>query len=121
MKIIPYAMLAAAAAINAAGSGLFKYAALVKKGPGSPAFAYWLLLLAAMACYGACFPLYAVGLSRLRLSVAQPIFSAFSFAVTALIAVLLFGERLNLQQILGIAAILGGIVLVAAGKPSPIG
>ena len=109
-------LLIAAATINTGGSVLMKYAAQYKSHAGSKQGVFILLMFLAMGAYGACFPLYAMGLSKLKLSVAQPVFSATGFALTALVAVLVFQEKLVPMQIAGIAVIIAGIVLVALAR-----
>lgn len=109
-------MLVGAASINTAGSALMKYATLYKTHAGSKPGFFILLMFAAMAAYGGCFPLYAAGLGKLKLSVAQPVFSATGFVLTAVIAVLIFQEKLVPLQLAGIAVIVGGIALVAIAR-----
>lgn len=55
---------------------------------------------------------FARGLSRLKLSIAQPIFSATIFLMVTLCSVVLFHEQLSALQLAGMATILGGILLV---------
>ncbi len=68
----------------------------------------------ALLTFGAGFPLYTLGLAKLRLSTAQPVFSASMFISTALIAALLFKESIGIAQLLGIGLILSGILVIAA-------
>jgi multidrug transporter EmrE-like cation transporter len=69
-------------------------------------------MLCAMMLYGGCFPLYAIGLSRSRLSSAQPVFSATSFLSIALIAILFFNESLAPLKLAGLVVIVAGMVMV---------
>ncbi len=66
----------------------------------------------AMLLYGGGFALYALGLSGLNLSIAQPVFSSTMFLGTALISIFFFKDKLSLQQIAGLVVITAGIVTV---------
>jgi hypothetical protein len=59
------------------------------------------------------FPLFAIALSRTRLSVAQPVFSATSYVAVVAISLLLFREPLVFSKLIGICIISIGVVLVA--------
>jgi multidrug transporter EmrE-like cation transporter len=102
-----------AAVINASGSALFKLASQ-SKALAVPR--YWFLFAAAMFCYMGCFPLYAMALSRLKLSLAQPLFSGLSFLTVTAFSLLIFRERIGVAQIIGMSLILLGVVVVAINK-----
>ena len=70
------------------------------------------LLLLGLLCYVGGAASWIVVLSRLPLSFAYPIV-AISYAITPVLAWLLFGESVPATRWLGIAAICAGIVLVS--------
>ncbi len=112
MNITSIALIVGAGVINAAGSSVMKYAMTYRAAPDPSMVRYWLLMLCAMMLYGGCFPLYAIGLSRTRLSTAQPVFSATSYIAIALIAMLFFNEALAPLRVAGLAVIIVGMVMV---------
>jgi multidrug transporter EmrE-like cation transporter len=115
MTPMDFLLLAGAAAINAGASALLKYSSIYRGAAGAkPGLAAALFVLA-MALYGGCFPLYAVALSRTRLSVAQPTFAAVTFVATAALAILVFKEGYTALRIGGLALIVAGIFMVARG------
>jgi Membrane transporters of cations and cationic drugs len=113
MNIAPFAALAGSAIVQASGSAVMKLATAANAGPAPNRGRFLLLAFAAMALFGCGFPLYMVGLSKLKLSVAQPIFSASMFLATTGIALVFFREAMGLRQAIGLALIVGGIALVA--------
>jgi multidrug transporter EmrE-like cation transporter len=78
------------AILNAAGSSILKYSSTYKALPNSRAGAYWLIFFGAMAAFCGSFPFYAYGLSKMKLSVAQPMFSVGSYVAVALVAFFFF-------------------------------
>ncbi len=59
---------------------------------------------------------YARSLARIDLSVAYPVFAAGSILLICLASRYLFGETISVHQAVGMAAIVGGMVLVCWGK-----
>jgi multidrug transporter EmrE-like cation transporter len=114
MNIVNVVLIVSAGIINAAGSSVMKYAMTYRAAPGAAMPVYWLLMAGAMVLYGGCFPLFAIGLSRSRLSVAQPVFSATSYVAIALVALLFFKEAFVPVKAAGLAVIILGMVLVVA-------
>ncbi len=112
MNLSNTALIVSAGLINAAGSSVMKYAMSYRTTPAASTAVYWLLMLAAMTLYGGCFPLFAIGLSRSRLSVAQPVFSATSYVAIALVALFFFREAFAPLKIAGLVVIVAGIVMV---------
>jgi len=104
-----------AAVLNAAGSSVLKYASNYRASPNSKPTLYILLFIAAMGIFGGSFPFYAYGLSRIRLSVAQPVFSVGSYVAVALIAFFFFRDSYSLLKIAGLVVIIGGVLMVANG------
>jgi drug/metabolite transporter (DMT)-like permease len=69
-------------------------------------------LWAALACYGLSVIVWLFGLSRVPVSQAYPLLS-LGYVLNVGLAWWLLGEVPNLQRVLGIAIIVGGVVLVA--------
>ena len=113
MNPFSFLVLAASAIVQASGSALMKYASTFNAGLAPDRGKFFLFMGIAMALFGCGFPLYVAGLSRLKLSIAQPIFSATMFVTTTAIALLFLREAMGPVQFLGIALILSGIALVA--------
>jgi multidrug transporter EmrE-like cation transporter len=72
----------------------------------------WLGLM----CYGVSVILWLGALSRVPVSIAYPMLSV-GYIVNALAAAFLFNEALTSGKILGIALIIGGVVLLARTAP----
>jgi multidrug transporter EmrE-like cation transporter len=105
------AMIFVATLFQASASALIKYGmGMMKAEPANKIFIA--VFLSAALCYGIGFPIYAWCLSRLNLSVAQPVVSGSMFLYTILISLVFFKEVFALYKIAGFAAIIGGIVLV---------
>ena len=97
---------------QAGGSSLIKYGmALLKADPMNRI--YFLVFAGALCLYLLAFPLYALTLSRLKLSVVQPVGAGSIFLYTIVISIVFFSESLTLLKAGGILAIVGGIILVA--------
>ncbi len=112
MNFPPFLLLVGAGLLNALGTSAMKYATAYKKADGASTLIFYLLIAGAMALYGISFPIFATGLSRVRLSIAQPLFSATTFATATAVSLLLLKETISLPQALGMGAILAGIILV---------
>jgi drug/metabolite transporter (DMT)-like permease len=112
------ALLLAYAAGMASGQLLFKAAALryIPDGPVGERLLSIVLnsyFLGAMVLYGGLTILWVWVLTFTPLSRAYP-FVALAFAITPLLGGLVFGEPIGLRLMLGIALILGGLLLVAS-------
>ena len=105
-----------AAIANGIGSAMIRYSSLYKGKADSSIALYWILLLGAFFIFGGAFPLYAYGLSKIKLSVAQPLFSVFTYLSVALIAFFIFNEPYSFRKIFGLVLILSGVILVAQSK-----
>lgn len=66
-----------------------------------------------MGAYGLSFLFYAALLARMDLAVAYPLCTSLAFLLVLLASVWCFGERLDRWRLGGIAAILGGIVVIS--------
>ena len=115
MSLLPYAAILLAALTNAAGSALLKYSSVYRAQVGERNAIYILLFLSALAAFVGTFPFYAYGLSRLHLSVAQPVFSIGTYAATALVAVFAFHEPYSLMKIAGLLVVVVGVLMIANG------
>lgn len=77
---------------------------------------WWSIVLIVVA-YAASFACMTVALRQLNVGVVYAIWSAVGTAAVALAGVLLFGERLSLQAVAGMAlVVLGVVVLVSSGS-----
>ena len=74
-----------------------------------PAFVCGFLLFALASL------IYIRALKSISLSTAYPVFVSIAFAVVAVGAVMLFGERFNASKLLGSAFLIAGIAFVARG------
>jgi multidrug transporter EmrE-like cation transporter len=70
---------------------------------------------AGLALYGLGALVWLLVLARLDVSVAYP-FVALGFVVTMVLGCLLFGEALTLRKLLGTAAVMAGVWLVAGSR-----
>jgi multidrug transporter EmrE-like cation transporter len=114
VSILSILLVVGAGAINAAGSSLMKYAMTYRSGAGHNGTVFALIMIVAMGLFGGGFPLYAIGLSRTRLSVAQPVFSATAYLSVTLVSVLLLKEAFAPIKLAGLAAIVIGMLVVAS-------
>lgn len=112
MDIVFILLLVISAIGQAAGSALLKYATSFKTGERKNKFKFRLFAGLSMLAFFLSGPLYALGLSRMSLSVAQPVFSAVMFLTTTLISILIFKDVIKRHQAAGIAVILAGIIAV---------
>jgi multidrug transporter EmrE-like cation transporter len=85
-------------------------------GAGAGAFLHMVrtpFIYAAVLCYGMGFAVYGLMLTRLNVSVAYPVMTGSIALTLALVSRLWLGEAVGMQQMLGIALIVGGICLLA--------
>jgi len=75
-------------------------------------------ILGGLACYAISVLAWIVALSRVEVSIAYPMLS-IGYVVNALLAWWLFGEDVGAQRWLGMAVIVGGVVLVARSGSTP--
>jgi multidrug transporter EmrE-like cation transporter len=114
-SFIPIGSIVFAAILNATASSILKYASTYRAIPDSKGAVYWLIFTGALALFGGSFPFYAYGLSKMKLSVAQPIFSVGSYVALALIAFFFFKDSYSPLKIAGLIVIIGGVLMVANG------
>ncbi|MFP4416499.1 MAG: DMT family transporter [Chitinivibrionales bacterium] len=113
MNVLPTLSILLAASANCVGSVLVKYSSLYKTRPDSSNGVYWALLSVAFFIFGVSFPFYAYGMSKIHLSVAQPIFSVFTYVSIAIVAIFVFNEPYSIVKAFGLLLILIGVVIVA--------
>lgn len=70
-------------------------------------------ILGGILLYVASFPPYVYIFSRMNVSIAYPIFTSLSFAMTIIIAAFFLKESLTIPQFFGLILVVGGIVLLA--------
>ena len=104
-----YIFLASSVALNATSYVFYKQSSL-----NSQRQILSLILLTAGLILGAAnATLYTKSLSGIPLNTAYPIFSAGSLILVSIISVLMFGESMSIQKIVGIVILTVGVVLVA--------
>jgi multidrug transporter EmrE-like cation transporter len=94
MNFVTALIIVAAGIINAGGSSLLKYATIYKGSPNARTALFSVLIAAAIALFTGGFPLYAMALSRAKLSAAQPVFSATTYIATFIVSLLILREPL---------------------------
>ena len=111
-KARPVSLIFVTTLLQASASALIKYGmTLLNTAPQNKI--YIAVFTGAMMLYCASFPIYTYCLSKLKLGIAQPVVSGSMFLYTILISLLFFKENFALYKIAGIAAIIGGIIVVA--------
>jgi len=105
-------------ASNASASVLIKMALMPPRQLPSfsdpmAALSNWPLWLG-ISLYGAAFLLYAAALHFLPLNVAHPVLTAGAVATVAVLSVVIFKEPFYWTTGLGIALVIGGVVLISA-------
>ncbi|MGZ3183341.1 MAG: DMT family transporter [Telluria sp.] len=109
-------LLAVAVLSSAAASYCLKLGAAAVAGRGALALALQPTTLASVVFYGASFVAYALALQRVPMSLAQPTITAGASLLTAVAAVLVFGEAMSTANWCGLALVGAGIALLSAGK-----
>ncbi|MCV6597315.1 MAG: multidrug efflux SMR transporter [Mangrovicoccus sp.] len=78
----------------------------------SDGFSQWLFGGAALLFYGVAFFLLAIVLQTIPVGIAYAIWSGVGVAAVTLISWVLFDQKLDLAAVLGIAMIVGGVVVL---------
>ena len=68
--------------------------------------------LAVVACYGLAFYFLALTLKFMPVGIVYAFWSGFGIIMIACIGYVLFGQKLDLPAIIGLAMIIGGIVII---------
>ncbi|MCP4251355.1 MAG: hypothetical protein GY778_30330 [bacterium] len=97
----------------AAGGGLLAQGPMgaVRAVLGSP------ILVIGLACFAlnaACY-MFALQSPTLKISLAYPVMVGGGYAIIAIVAYFVLGERMNSAQWLGVALVLAGVVVIAVG------
>lgn len=120
MDKISLILLFCSAVSNAMGSTIMKHAyggetSLLSSGI-MHAFLKILLnpwIIFGIGAFGASFFFMAAALSRTDLTIAYPLMSSFVYVILFFIGFLFFHEQITLTRVLGMALILGGIILIS--------
>ena len=103
IHLVSYLALAAAILCEVAGSSfLQKSAQFTKPGPTAIMALFYIVS----------FYLLSIALRTLPLGVAYAIWSALGMALVALIGLVVFGQRLDLPAVIGLALIIGGVLVI---------
>ncbi|MFD1486007.1 DMT family transporter [Lacticaseibacillus baoqingensis] len=74
--------------------------------------------LGSLAAYGACFYFLSLSLKTLNLSIAYALWAGLGILLTTIVAVLVWKESLSLANIVGIALIVIGVVVLNLSSTS---
>lgn len=122
MDMLGLGMIVGSALTNAAASSMMK-AGFGHRGDlmdDGALRAIWQIMtnpwaIGGVALFGVSFVFMSGALSRVDLSVAYPLMSGIVFLLVLSVSVLVFGESLGLTKILGVGAILSGIMILSLG------
>jgi multidrug transporter EmrE-like cation transporter len=126
MTAVTWFMLLTGVALNAAAQLLLKAATrtsgVLVSDSGQVSWSAAVELLRAsplwvgLACYGVSVILWLGALSRAPVSIAYPMLSV-GYIVNAAAAAFLFSEALTIPKVIGIALIVGGVIVLARAAP----
>jgi multidrug resistance protein EbrA len=102
----PYALLLIAIICEVFGSSMLK---------ATNGFKKLLPTLGLVIGYGLAFYTLSLSLKTLNLGVAYAIWAGLGTALTAIVGVLIYKENFNLKKLLGLALIIGGVILLNIG------
>ena len=110
---VAWGLLIIASFNSCLGNILLKKSRLEAPDPGliSLLFSPW--FMAAVMVYGINLIVFAKALDQLPVSVAYPIFAAIGFSLVAVGGSFLLGERLSLKELVGMAVIVTGIIIMS--------
>lgn len=106
----PWVIVCFAAVINSSAGLLLKQARVVSGATPIWELAFSPWFLAACLCYFCNVFLFAKSLDRLPVSIVYPAYAGMGFALIAVAGNMLFGERLGMNQWIGISLIFAGIL-----------
>lgn len=106
------------ACIQASGSAILKFATSILKSQNHNITLCALGFTSAMLLFCCGFPLYSRGLSKLKISIAQPVFSSTMFLVSTLISLLIFKDKMAVHQFAGLFTIIAGVIVVISSTDS---
>ncbi len=99
----PYALLAAAIALEVVATSLLK---------ASDGMTRWLPATGALVGYGICFYLLAIVMRSIPTGIAYAIWSGVGIVLISLIGLVVFKQKLDAPAILGIALICAGVLVI---------
>ncbi len=111
--MLAWIALLLAIVLNTTGNVFIKMAGLASSGETLDLIFSWPFFFGA-ALFGLSLVFYAKAQSLLPLSVVYPVLVGGTVITISLVALTVFGERLGLAQIVGMAMIIGGIILLSA-------
>lgn len=98
-----YVLLAVAIVLEVVGSGFMK---------ASYGFSKTIPTIITIVAYIGCFYFFAQALKTIPLGIAYAIWAGLGIALTALISVVIFKQKLDLPAIIGIVLIVAGVVVM---------
>lgn len=104
--------------IQAIGAAILKFSSSMFQNPGHPVIFAVLGFIAAILLFCCGFSLYSRGLSILKISIAQPVFSSTLFLFTTLISLLIFKDKMAVHQFAGLFTIIAGVIVVISSEES---
>jgi small multidrug resistance pump len=104
-----------AAVNNSIGSLLLKKSRLVATDPGLLSLLLSPWFVAGLLFYGVNVVIFAKALDKLPVSSAYPVLAGVGFGIIAIAGSWLFGDRLGLNQWIGMGAILTGVIILSQG------
>ncbi|ERT07447.1 small Multidrug Resistance family protein [Lyngbya aestuarii BL J] len=113
LNLSGWAFVLIAAINNSMGSLLLKKSRLVATDSSLLGLLLSPWFLAGLGVYGINVILYAKALEKLPVSVAYPVFASIGFGLIVLAGVWFFGERLEINQWIGLGMILAGIIIMS--------
>lgn len=108
-----WGFLILAAINNCVGSLLLKKSRLVATDPSLLTLLLSVWFIGGIMVYGVNVILFAKALEQLPVSIAYPIFAGISFTLIAIAGNLLFGERFDFNQWIGLSLIFTGIIIMS--------
>ena len=110
---VAWGLLIIASFNSCLGNILLKKSRLEAPDPGLMSLLFSPWFMAAVMVYGINLIVFAKALDQLPVSVAYPIFAAIGFSLVAVGGSFLLGERLSLNQIVGMGVIVTGIIIMS--------
>ncbi|MEB3280157.1 MAG: SMR family transporter [Lyngbya sp.] len=113
LNLSGWAFVFIAAINNSMGSLLLKKSRLVATDSSLLGLLFSPWFIAGLAVYGINVILFAKALEKLPVSVAYPVFAGIGFSLIAVAGGWFFGERLAINQWMGLGMILAGIIIMS--------
>lgn len=119
MKSKALAIIVLGGVLQAIGSAALKYSTTMLKISDNRSLSIAGLAVAILLIFCG-FPLYKKGLAKLKLSLAQPVYSTTLFLTSTLISIVIFHDPLHIHQIAGLVIIMLGVFVVICSSDLPI-